>query len=78
MITHAGSTIPTHEIAGNVMFHCLEGHVRLGLSNGDIDLRAGEWIYLDRREDYSISGVEDSCVLMTLLFPHRSEPIPGL
>jgi quercetin dioxygenase-like cupin family protein len=78
LIVHAGSTIPTHEVAGNVMLHCLEGHVRLGLGNGNIDLKAGEWVYLDRCEDYAISGVEDSCVLMTILFPHRSEVTPGL
>jgi quercetin dioxygenase-like cupin family protein len=76
LIVHAGSTIPTHEVAGNVMLHCLEGHVRLGLSNGDIDLKAGEWVFLDRSENYSISGVEDSCALMTILFPQRSEPTP--
>ena len=78
LIVLAGSTIPTHEVAGNVMLHCLEGHVRLGLGNGNIDLKAGEWVYLDRCEDYAISGVEDSCVLMTILFPHRSEVTPGL
>jgi len=78
LIVVAGSTIPTHEVAGNVMLHCLEGHVRLGLSDGDIDLKIGEWVFLDRFEDYSISGVEDSSVLMTILFPHRSAPTPGL
>lgn len=69
LIVHAGSTIPTHEVAGNVMLHCLEGHLRIGLSDGDIDLKEGEWVFLDRFEDYSISGVENSCVLMTILFP---------
>lgn len=78
LIVHTGTTIPTHEVAGNVMLHCLEGHVRLGLSDGDIDLKAGEWVFLDRWENYAISGVEDSCVLMTILFPHRSAPIRGL
>jgi quercetin dioxygenase-like cupin family protein len=78
LIVHAGSVIPTHEVAGNIMLHCLEGHVRLGLGNGDIHLKPGEWVFLDRSEYYSIAGVEDSCVLMTILFPGRSVPIPGL
>jgi quercetin dioxygenase-like cupin family protein len=58
LIVHAGSTIPTHEVADNVMLHCLEGHVRLGLGNGDIDLKAGKWVFLDRSDNYSITGVE--------------------
>lgn len=78
LIVRAESTIPTHEVAGNVMLHCLEGHVRLGLSNGEIDLKVGEWVFLDRSENHSISGVTDSCVLMTILFPQRSGPTPGL
>lgn len=78
LIVHAGSMIPTHEVSGNIMLHCLEGHVRLGLGNGNIDLKSGQWVFLDRSEDHSISGVEDSCVLMTILFPHGSGPVPGL
>lgn len=78
LIVQAGTTIPTHEVAGNVMLHCLEGHVRLGLSDGDIDLKAGEWVFLDQSEDHSIAGVEDSCVLMTILFPQRPGPTPGM
>ena len=77
LILHAGSTIPTHEVAGNIMLHCLEGHVRFGLSDGDIDLKAGEWVFLDQSEDYSIAGVEDSSLLMTILFPQRASPMPG-
>jgi quercetin dioxygenase-like cupin family protein len=69
LIVHTGSTIPTHEVAGNVILHCLEGHLRIGLGDGDFDLKEGEWVFLDRCEDYSIYGVEDSCVLMTILFP---------
>jgi len=78
LVVQAGSTIPTHEVAGNMMLHCLEGHVRLGLSDGDIDLKAGEWVFLDRSEDYSIAGIENSSVLMTILFPEKSGPTPGL
>jgi quercetin dioxygenase-like cupin family protein len=78
LVVQAGVTIPTHEVAGNVMLHCLEGQVRLGLSNGDMDLKASEWVFLDRSEDHSIAGVEDSCVLMTILFPPKAGPTPGL
>jgi quercetin dioxygenase-like cupin family protein len=78
LIVHAGSMIPTHEVSGNIMLHCLEGHVRLGLSDGEIDLKAGEWVFLDRSEDYSIAGIEESCLLMTILFPQRAGPTPGL
>ncbi|MBU1213077.1 MAG: cupin [Alphaproteobacteria bacterium] len=78
LVVHAGMTIATHEVAGNVMLHCLEGHVRLGLSDGQLDLMAGEWVFLDRSEDHSIAGIEDSCVLMTILFPHKSGSVPGM
>jgi quercetin dioxygenase-like cupin family protein len=78
LVVQAGVTIPKHEVAGNVMLHCLEGHVRLGLRNGDIDLKASEWVFLDRSEDHSIAGVQDSCVLMTILFPHKAGPTPRL
>ena len=52
--------------------------MQLILSRTTIDLKAGEWVYLDPGETHSIAGIEDSSLLMTILFPHRMGPMPGL
>ena len=68
IIVLAGKEIPTHEVAGNMTLHCLEGRVHIALDHTSIELAAGQWIYLDGGERHSINGVEDSSLLMTILF----------
>jgi len=68
LVIPAGSEIPTHEVDGPVMVHCIEGCVRIGLGQDAPTLRAGHWLYLEGGESYSFLGVEDASLLMTILF----------
>lgn len=68
LVVPAGREIPSHEVSGNITLHCLEGHVSLGLAESPIELNAGEWVYLDGGEPHSVKGIEDSSVLLTILF----------
>lgn len=68
LIVHEGVEIPPHAVAGNIMLHCLEGQVILGLSSGDNILKEGDWIYLDGGEPHSVKGIVDSSLLLTILF----------
>jgi quercetin dioxygenase-like cupin family protein len=72
LIVHAGAEIPPHAVDGNIMLHCLEGQVILGLPSGELALAGGEWVYLDRGEEHSVRGVVDSSLLLTILFGARA------
>lgn len=71
LIILAGKEIPSHKVAGNMMLHCLEGRVSLGLADSEILLSAGEWVYLEGGEMHSVKGIEDSSLLLTILFDGR-------
>ncbi|MGE0776066.1 MAG: cupin [Sphingomonadaceae bacterium] len=66
LVVPAGSTIPPHHVSGYLTLHCLEGRVTLGPS--DIELGAGDWVYLERSDQHSVQGVEDARLLLTILF----------
>jgi len=68
LVVLAGREIPSHEVSGNIILHCLEGRVSLGLEQSTIELDAGEWVYLDSGEPHSVKGIEDSSLLLTILF----------
>ena len=68
LIIRAGAEIPSHEVPGNITLHCLEGAVELGLKDAAIQLSAGDWIYLDGGEAHSVKGLEDSALLLTIIF----------
>ena len=62
-----GAEIPAHQVSGYVTLQCLRGHVVMGLDR-DVELKSGEWMYLDRAAPHSVRAVEESHVLLTILF----------
>lgn len=71
LIVLADAEIAPHKVPGNIMLHCLEGCVSLGLADAAIELKAGEWVYLAGGEMHSVKGIEDSSLLLTILFEGR-------
>ncbi len=66
LIVRAGTTIPSHEVAGYITLNCIEGRVLLDPLA--VELCAGDWIFLDRGAPHSIRGIEDSSLLLTIIF----------
>ena len=67
LIVPAGTQIPSHEVSGNITLYCIEGRVGLGLERTAAELAAGEWVYLSGGETQSVTGIEDSSLLLTIL-----------
>ncbi|MBX3584414.1 MAG: cupin [Rhizobiaceae bacterium] len=68
LVVRKGISIPTHSVPGQIMLHCLEGHVVIGLKHGEATLQTNEWLYLNGGEPHSVHGLEDSSLLLTILF----------
>ena len=49
------------------MLHCLEGRVKLGLTESALELSAHQWIYLEGGTIHSVTGIEESSLLLTIL-----------
>jgi hypothetical protein len=51
----------------------LEGRALLGLPAATIELSAGQWVFLEGGEPHSVKGVEDSSLLLTIIFPSGNQ-----
>lgn len=67
LVLAAGRTIPQHSVDGQITLHCLEGHVLLHAGR-EIALRVGDWIYLARSAPHALEAIEDSALLLTIMF----------
>ncbi len=67
LIVPGGITIPSHKVEGFITLLCLEGHAVLAMGR-EIELRPGDWGYLERGAPHSVRAVEDSALLLTILF----------
>ena len=57
-----------HQVDGPITVQCLEGHVAFHADGEPHSLRAGQWLFLPGRVPHSITGIEDSLILLTVMF----------
>lgn len=67
LFVRAGDRIASHAVPGYATLYCIEGAVVLHCGE-DVQVRAGDWLYLDRGQEHSLSAIEDSSLLLTILF----------
>jgi quercetin dioxygenase-like cupin family protein len=67
LVLRAGDEISSHSVPGYATVHCLEGAVLLRTAE-QLQLAAGDWLYLERDQEHSVSAIEDSSLLVTILF----------
>jgi quercetin dioxygenase-like cupin family protein len=68
LVVRAGNDIKPHKVNGPITLHCLEGQALLRLPAATLELSGGQWVYLDGGEPHSISAIEDTSFLLTILF----------
>ena len=61
-----------HQVEGPITVHCLKGRAALTVGGATHDLPAGHWVYLLSRDPHSLRGIEDSLVLLTIIFPQQA------
>jgi len=67
-----GASLPPHSVYGELTLLCLEGAVAVEAGGDSFALRAHQLVLVPAREEYALSAMEDSSLLMTVQLP------PGL
>lgn len=73
LIVPAGKVIPPHNAPGEITVQCLEGRVEFTVHGQIQELTAGQWLFLTAGEPHAVTGVENSSLLVTLLYSRNTE-----
>ena len=68
VVLHAGKSLPEHKAKGEIVVQCLEGRVMFRSLGKEIEIQPGQLIYLKCAEPHSVSAMEDSSFLLTVVF----------
>lgn len=68
LILPKGQQAPAHHVDGPLTLQCLEGRVILRTLPKAAELAPGQWLFIEPAEPFAIEAVEDSALLMTLVF----------
>jgi len=74
LVLRAGAQLPAHQVAGRFTLLCLKGRVKLGLVDGGLELSVGQWVYFDGGVRHSVDALEDSSLLLTIVFAGAEQP----
>ena len=67
LFLRSGERIADHAVAGYAILHCLEGSLVVEAPE-QIQLGTGDWVYFERGRPHSLRALEDSSLLLTILF----------
>ena len=73
LVLPAGKAIPTHKSPGEITVQCLEGRVTFTANGKTQDFTAGQLLYLAAGNPHSVTAIEKSSLLLTILLP-KIEP----
>lgn len=69
MVIPAGHEVcRQHSVPGPITLHCLEGQIAFTADDDKHAVRAGQWLFLPGGIPHTILGVEDSMILLTIMF----------
>lgn len=77
LVVPAGRKISRHQVPGTITMQCLEGRVSLGLPGGEVELDAGDWLYLDGGTPHDVRGIEDASLLVTIFLAKADQSRPA-
>ena len=67
MVLPAGKTTPSHQVAGEITVQCLEGSIEFKMGGFSQLMRQGELLCLAGGQAHSVTAVEDTSILVTIL-----------
>lgn len=73
MVVRKDHKIPVHQVEGAITVYCLDGRIAFTARGQTHDLKAGHWLFLLGNEPHSLVGIEDSLLLLTVVFPRSRE-----
>jgi len=72
MALHEGKTIDEHSVEGEISVQCLKGDILFMIDGKASELKSGDWLYLEKKQNFSYSVKKDTILLVTILFTHGS------
>ncbi len=71
LVLPASKEIATHSAPGPITMHCLEGDLVVGTMGRELELTAGDLLYLNAEEPHAVRATEDSSLLLTIVLPRK-------
>lgn len=72
MVLPKGKKITEHSVDGEVSVQCLKGKTDFKVEDQNHRLTEGDWLYLSRNQVHSLNVLEDTVLLVTILFVGNS------
>ncbi len=70
VVLRAGESLPSHAVDAEATLHCIEGSVRVRVSERESRLESGTLLLVPAGHAYAVDADEDASLLVTMLLPY--------
>ena len=64
----SGKELPNHKVSGPITVHCIKGKIEFTAMGATQELSPGELVHLMPGEPHAVRAIENSVVLLTIIF----------
>jgi quercetin dioxygenase-like cupin family protein len=77
LVVPRGKTVDTHQVPGDITVQCLAGRAALITPEGELELHAGQLVYLAGGTPHAVRGLDDAWLLVTIAFQPKGGKRPA-
>ncbi len=67
MVLLAGKSLPSHQVPGALVLHCVEGQLEVSVDSQQHALHAGQLLHLPGSVPHAVLAIKDSSALLTIV-----------
>jgi quercetin dioxygenase-like cupin family protein len=68
-----GGRLDRHQAPGRLTIHTIQGHLRLQLPSGPLEVMAGQMVALEPDLPHDVEAIEESAFLITIAWPRGDQ-----
>lgn len=70
LVMPAGKVFEEHKVTGPITVHCIKGTIEFNATGVTQNLKSGQLLYLLPGEAHTLTALEDTIILLTIVFKH--------
>lgn len=71
LIVPQGRMIAPHAVKGPMTLYCIAGRIALILDEKEVEMKPGDWLYLEGGKTHAVRGLEDAKLILTIMYFER-------
>ena len=71
LIVPQARLIAPHAVEGPMTLYCISGRIALIVDEKEVEMKTGDWLYLEGGKTHAVRGIEDAKLILTIMYVEK-------